>query len=61
MATLAPLLLLIVWIGVYPSPFLRRTEGAVRSTISAVQAPAPATTALTVGAKALTITDSTTR
>ncbi len=60
-ATLAPLLLLIVWIGVYPSPFLRRTEGAVRSTISAVQAPAPATTALTVGATALTVTDSSTR
>lgn len=29
LAALAPLLLLIVWIGVYPSPFLRRTEGAV--------------------------------
>lgn len=60
-ATLAPLLLLIVWIGVYPSPFLRRTEGAVHTTISAVQAPAPATTALTVGAAALTIIDDTAR
>ncbi|HEY8602047.1 MAG TPA: NADH-quinone oxidoreductase subunit M [Thermomicrobiales bacterium] len=60
-ATLAPLLLLIIWIGVYPSPFLQRTEGAVRATINAVQAPAPATTALTVGATALTITEATTR
>jgi NADH-quinone oxidoreductase subunit M len=53
-AALAPLLLLIVWIGVYPGPFLRRTEGAVRSTISAVGVPAPAANALTTGATALT-------
>ncbi len=55
-AALGPLLLLIVWIGVYPSPFLRRTEAAARDTVSAVTAPAPATTALTVGATALTAT-----
>jgi NADH-quinone oxidoreductase subunit M len=53
-AALAPLLLLIVWIGVYPSPFLRRTEGAVQSTISAVSVPAPAANALATGATALT-------
>lgn len=53
-AALAPLLLLIVWIGVYPSPFLRRTEAAVRSTVGAVSAPAPTANALATGAMALT-------
>lgn len=35
---LAPLLVLIVWIGVYPAPFLRRTEGAVTQVLATVQA-----------------------
>lgn len=52
-AALAPLLVLIVWIGVYPAPFLRRTEGAVTQTLSAIGAPAPAGTALAVGARLL--------
>ncbi len=51
---LAPLLILIVWIGVYPSPFLRRTERAAAATISAVHAPAPNGNALAVGAALLT-------
>lgn len=36
---LLPLLVLIVWIGVYPSPFLQRTEGAVRTVVNAISLP----------------------
>jgi NADH-quinone oxidoreductase subunit M len=36
---LLPLLILIVWIGVYPTPFLQRTEGAVRNVVSAIELP----------------------
>jgi NADH-quinone oxidoreductase subunit M len=56
LAALAPLLILIVWIGVYPSPFLRRTEGAVVATLSAVHAPAPTANGMVVGATLLTST-----
>ena len=47
---LAPLAIMIVWLGVYPAPFLRRTEGAVRQTLAAVQAarPAPAADQLVI-------------
>ena len=38
LAALAPLLALIVWFGVYPAPFLRRTEGAVARVVAAVDA-----------------------
>ncbi len=38
LAALAPLLLLIVWIGVYPAPFLRRTEGAVSQLVTNIAA-----------------------
>ncbi len=34
---LAPLLAMIVWIGVYPSPFLRRIEPATRALVSEVR------------------------
>jgi NADH-quinone oxidoreductase subunit M len=34
---LAPLLVMIVWIGVYPAPFLRRIEPATRAFITEVQ------------------------
>ena len=37
---LLPLLVLIIWIGVYPAPFLQRTEGAVRTVVSALEQPA---------------------
>ncbi len=49
---LAPLLILIIWIGVYPSPFLRRTEAAVNQTVQAITIPAPTANALTTGATA---------
>jgi NADH-quinone oxidoreductase subunit M len=37
--SLLPLLVLIIWIGVYPAPFLQRTEGAVRTVVSAIEQP----------------------
>ena len=36
-AVLLPVLLFIVWIGVYPAPFLGRSAAASRQIISAVQ------------------------
>jgi NADH-quinone oxidoreductase subunit M len=39
LGALVPLLVLIVWIGVYPAPFLQRTEGAVRNVVSAIELP----------------------
>jgi NADH-quinone oxidoreductase subunit M len=50
LAALAPLLVLIVWVGVYPSPFLRRTEGAVVQTLNHVTAARQAVTACVPGA-----------
>ena len=45
-ATFAPLIVLAVWIGLYPSPFLRRLEPTVRQVVSRVNAAyAPAATA----------------
>jgi NADH-quinone oxidoreductase subunit M len=35
-ATFAPLLILAVWIGIYPAPFLRRLETSVRHIVSRV-------------------------
>ncbi|HET6366897.1 MAG TPA: NADH-quinone oxidoreductase subunit M, partial [Pseudomonadales bacterium] len=43
---LAPVLLFIVWIGVYPAPFTGLTEASVQALISQVQAKAAATAAL---------------
>jgi NADH-quinone oxidoreductase subunit M len=43
---LAPVLVLIVWIGVYPSTFTGLTEASVHALIAQVQAKASATTAL---------------
>ena len=43
---LVPVLLLIVWIGVYPGPFTGVTEASVQALISQVQAKAAATAAL---------------
>jgi NADH-quinone oxidoreductase subunit M len=37
MAVLAPVLALIVWIGIYPQPFLRTTEAAVAQLLVRVQ------------------------
>jgi hypothetical protein len=36
-ATLLPLLALIVWIGVYPQPFLRTTQATVKQLLTQVQ------------------------
>ena len=49
-ATFAPLLVLAVWMGLYPTPFLRRLEMPVQHIMSRVNpaytaAPAPATAA----------------
>jgi NADH-quinone oxidoreductase subunit M len=38
-ATLLPLLLLIVWIGLYPQPFLRMTEASARQLLAQVASP----------------------
>src|SRR5882724_1429975 len=35
-ATFAPLLVLAVWMGIYPAPFLRRLETSVRHIVSRV-------------------------
>ena len=35
---LAPIIVLIVWIGVYPKPFLSVTEASVAALVSQVQA-----------------------
>ena len=45
-ATLVPLLILIVWIGVYPKPFLAVTEAAVAKLLQDVGAHAGATAAM---------------
>ena len=45
-AVLVPVLLLIVWIGVYPGPFTGLTEASVNALINQVQAKAAATAAL---------------
>jgi NADH-quinone oxidoreductase subunit M len=37
MAVLAPVLALIVWIGIYPQPFLRTTEASVAQLLARVQ------------------------
>ena len=43
---LLPVLLFIVWIGVYPLPFTRTTEASVQALITQVQAKAAATAAV---------------
>ena len=40
-AVLVPVLALIVWIGVYPTPFLRTTDASVRQLLQRVQGGAP--------------------
>ena len=40
-AVLAPVLALIVWIGVYPQPFLRTTEASVTRLLAQVHGKAP--------------------
>jgi NADH-quinone oxidoreductase subunit M len=42
LAVLLPLVACIVWIGVYPKPFLRRMEPAARQLVDAVKSAAPA-------------------
>jgi NADH-quinone oxidoreductase subunit M len=43
---LVPVLILIVWIGVYPAPFTGKTEASVQALITQVQTKAAATAAL---------------
>ncbi|HYK83696.1 MAG TPA: NADH-quinone oxidoreductase subunit M [Gemmatimonadales bacterium] len=45
-AVLLPLLVCIVWIGVYPQPILRRMEPAAQQLIQSVQAAAPSVAAV---------------
>jgi NADH-quinone oxidoreductase subunit M len=42
-ATFAPLIVLAVWIGLYPSPFLQRLEHPVRAVLARVNSSYPAT------------------
>ncbi len=51
-AVLAPLIASMIWIGLYPGPILRRTEGAVRRYVEMVQPHLPPTEA--IGAASLT-------
>ena len=39
---LAPMIALMIWIGVYPTPFLRRMEPSVQAVLERVEAAAPA-------------------
>jgi NADH-quinone oxidoreductase subunit M len=44
LAMLTPFLIVIIWLGVYPAPVLRRMEGATQALITRVQtlsSPAP--------------------
>ena len=47
-AVLLPVLLFIVWIGVYPTTFTAMTEPSVQALITQVQAKAQATSALLI-------------
>lgn len=51
-AVLTPLIASMIWIGLYPGPILRRTEGAVRRYVEMVQPHLPPTKA--IGAAAIT-------
>ena len=51
LGALLPLLVLIVWIGVFPSPFLQRTEGAVRNVVSAIELPVVSGQPAVIGAE----------
>jgi NADH-quinone oxidoreductase subunit M len=42
LAILAPLILVILWMGVYPAPVLEKTQGAATRFVSAMQRGAPA-------------------
>jgi len=50
---LVPLVVLILWIGIYPSPFLNRIEPAVQSTVEQVQARLDAPDAQAASAESL--------
>jgi len=43
---LAPMLALMIWIGVYPTPFLQRMEPSVRALLERVESVAPASTSV---------------
>ena len=49
LAVLLPLVALIVWIGVYPAPFLSRTEPSVERFVERVVGPEPAASAEVAG------------
>ncbi|HEY4321226.1 MAG TPA: NADH-quinone oxidoreductase subunit M [Gemmatimonadales bacterium] len=49
LAVVVPLILAMIWIGLYPGPLLRRTEGAARSYIEAVQPALPPAVLATPG------------
>jgi NADH-quinone oxidoreductase subunit M len=44
-ATFAPLLILAVWMGLYPAPFLRRLETSVQHIVARVNSAYPQPTA----------------
>ena len=44
---LAPMIALMIWIGVYPTPFLQRMEPSVQIILERVEAAAPAGASLT--------------
>ncbi len=54
LAVLTPVLVLIVWIGIYPQPFLRTTEASVTQLLSQVQGRKPASAELRVPSGAAT-------
>ena len=45
---LAPMIALMIWIGVYPTPFLQRMEPSIQAILERVEAAAPAGASLTV-------------
>jgi NADH-quinone oxidoreductase subunit M len=52
LALMAPLVAAIVWLGVYPAPILRRTEGAARRFVQTVEARAAGQVATLPGRRA---------
>jgi len=43
LALLVPLIAVIIWLGVYPAPVLRRMEGSAQLLVNRVEGVAPAT------------------
>src|SRR5690606_24077067 len=49
LAVVGPLIIAILWIGLYPGPILRRTEGAARHYIEMIQDHLPGESVAKVG------------